>query len=86
MGLEIATIGERGQIVIPQSLRDDLHIDKGDKFMIIKKGDIIIFKKLREPTKQEFAQMLKKAHESAEKHSLTEKDLENALNKVMSRK
>lgn len=31
-------LGERGQIVIPKNVRDDLHLKKGDTFVIMKHG------------------------------------------------
>ncbi|HWR63436.1 MAG TPA: AbrB/MazE/SpoVT family DNA-binding domain-containing protein [Candidatus Thermoplasmatota archaeon] len=30
-----ATVGERGQIVLPANLRKDFHIKKGDKLLVI---------------------------------------------------
>ena len=79
MDFEITKIGERGQVVIPQSFRDQMCIHKGDKFMILQQGETIILKKLRAPSKEDFEKMLKKAHAHAEKHGLTEKDLNEAL-------
>ena len=37
----VTSIGERGQIVIPVKLREELGIDKGDQFVIINKGKLI---------------------------------------------
>ncbi len=37
----VASIGERGQIVIPVKLREELGIDKSDQFVIINKGKMI---------------------------------------------
>jgi len=79
MDFEITKIGERGQVVIPQSFRDQMRIHKGDKFMILQQGDTIILKRLQAPTKTDFEGMLKKAHAHAQKHGLTEKDLKEAL-------
>ena len=31
-------LGERGQIVIPKNVREDLHLKKGDTFVIMKHG------------------------------------------------
>lgn len=78
MEFEVTKIGERGQVVIPQSFREHMRIHKGDKFMILQQGDTIILKKLRVPTKDDFERMLKKAHTHAQKHGLTEKDLNEA--------
>lgn len=79
MEFEITKIGERGQVVIPQSFREQMHLHKGDKFIILQQGDAIILKRLRAPTKSDFEVMLKKAHLHAQKHKLTEKDLNEAL-------
>ncbi len=35
----ITTVSERGQIVIPKNIRDQLKIDKGSQFLMIFNGD-----------------------------------------------
>ncbi len=41
--LEIVNVGEKGQIVIPKKLRDNLHIAKGTKLILSEdKGRIIL--------------------------------------------
>ena len=82
MEFEIATIGERGQVVIPQSFRDDMSIHKGDKFMVLQRGDMLVLKKLRAPSMDDFDKMLKKTHAHAKKHGLTEKDLQDAIKRA----
>jgi len=82
MEFEIAKIGERGQVVIPQSFRDDMSIHKGDKFMVLQRGDMLVLKKLRAPSMEDFDKMLKKTHAHARKHGLTEKDLQEAINRA----
>ncbi len=79
MDFEIAKIGERGQVVIPQSVRDEMSIHKGDKFMVLKRGDMLVLKKLRAPSIDDFEKMLKKGHTHAKKHGLTEKDAQDAI-------
>lgn len=39
--LDIVTLGERGQIVIPASVRERFHLEAGDKLMIFCKGQMI---------------------------------------------
>ena len=46
MEVEIAKIGERGQIVIPQEFRKELKIKKGDKFLIVKSDGKLIFQQI----------------------------------------
>ncbi len=82
MDFEIATIGERGQVVIPQSFRDDMSIQKGDKFMVLRQGDMLVLKKLRAPSVEEFNKLLNRGHAHAEKYQITEKDLQDAIKKA----
>jgi AbrB family looped-hinge helix DNA binding protein len=39
--MDMVTIGERGQIVIPAPIREKYGLSGGDKLMIIAKGDMI---------------------------------------------
>lgn len=82
MEFEIAKIGERGQVVIPQSFRDDMSIHKGDKFMVLQRGDMLVLKKLCAPSTDDFDKMLKKTQAHAKKHGLTEKDLQDAIKRT----
>ena len=40
--IDVSTIGERGQLVIPKKVRDQLHIKQGDKFLFIFNGETIM--------------------------------------------
>ena len=52
---EVTTISEKGQVVIPQSIRKELGIKPKNKFLVYGKGDTIILKKLNVPNlKQEW--------------------------------
>jgi len=46
---EIAVVGTKGQIVIPQQLRDDLDIKPKTRLALYRKGDKIVVTKLRIP-------------------------------------
>jgi len=81
MEFEVAKLGERGQVVIPQEFRETMNLQKGDKFMVIEHGDTLIFKRIKEPSLNEFETMIKKGHEHAITHKLSENDLEKAIKK-----
>jgi AbrB family looped-hinge helix DNA binding protein len=46
---EVTTISEKGQVVIPQSLRKELGIKPRTKFLVFGRGDIVIMKRLELP-------------------------------------
>ena len=86
---EVTTISEKGQVVIPQSIRKELGIKPKTKFLVYGRGDTVIMKKLELPDlKKEwediFKLMDKKELEISEKeiHKITEivKELGPKLN------
>jgi len=44
---ELVTVGEKGQIVIPKKMRDDLKIEKGTKLLISEDKDKITIKPVK---------------------------------------
>ena len=59
-GPEVTTISEKGQVVIPQSIRKKLGIKPKNKFLVYGRGDTIIMKKLDLPNlKQEWDNIFK---------------------------
>jgi AbrB family looped-hinge helix DNA binding protein len=46
---QVTTISEKGQVVIPQSIRKQMGIKAKNKFLVYGKGDTIIMKKLDIP-------------------------------------
>jgi AbrB family looped-hinge helix DNA binding protein len=57
---QVTTISEKGQIVIPQSIRKELGIKPRTKFLVFGKGDIVIMKKLELPDmKKEWSEIFK---------------------------
>jgi len=37
----VSTLGERGQIVVPAKLREEMKLEKGDNFVFVSKGHFI---------------------------------------------
>ena len=57
---QVTTISEKGQIVIPQSIRKELGIKPKTKFLVFGKGDTVIMKKLELPDmKKEWSEIFK---------------------------
>ena len=62
MELETVRMSSKGQIVIPQAMREELHADEGTLFMAMRNGDTIILKKIETPSKEE---LIKRLHSMA---------------------
>ncbi|MGD0449944.1 MAG: AbrB/MazE/SpoVT family DNA-binding domain-containing protein [Candidatus Bathyarchaeia archaeon] len=58
--LEVTTMSEKGQVVIPQSIRKELGIKPRTKFLVYGRGDTVIMKKLELPDlKKEWEDLFK---------------------------
>ncbi len=77
--IEITSVSSRGQVVIPQSLRDKLKIHEGEKFAVIGEDNIIILKKLEMPSFSGVDKLLKRTREFAKKKGLKKTDVEEAI-------
>ncbi len=58
--IEITSISSRGQVVIPQNLRERLKINAGEKFVVIGENNTIVLKKLEMPSFSGINKLLKK--------------------------
>lgn len=83
--IEVTSVSSRGQVVIPQKIRDKLNITEGEKFVVIGEDNTIILKKLEAPSFRGFDKLLKKTREQVKKQKLTEKDVEESIKEFRKR-
>ena len=79
--IEIGTISSRGQIVIPQSLREKMKIREGEKFIVIGENNTLIFKKMEMPSFEEITRPFREA-----KKKIKEEDVVDFIHKMRAKK
>ena len=77
--VEITSVSSRGQVVIPQSLRDRMKIHTGEKFVVIGEDNTIVLKKLEMPSFNGIDKLLKKTRDFAKERGIKESDVERAI-------
>ena len=82
IGLATTKLSSKGQVVIPEEVRNSLGLKTGDQFIVIGKGDAIILKTLSEPSFDQFEELLLEAQKQAKKAGLKKNDIKNAIGKV----
>jgi len=80
--LEITTLSSRGQIVIPQDMREQLHLKTGEKFVIQGGDGIIILKKIEVKSFEGFEDLLKKTQEFAKNKGIKPEDLDESIQRA----
>jgi AbrB family looped-hinge helix DNA binding protein len=68
--------------VIPEDIREQLHLKEGDQFVVIGQGDTAIFKTITPPSLRKFDGLLKQARASAKKSKGKSSDVKAAIKKV----
>ena len=72
----IITASMKGQIVIPQDIRDELDIKPGTKFAVYGKNDTVVLKKIATPTIADFEKLVDFGTKFAKKKGIkSEKDV-----------
>lgn len=85
MDVELTKASSRGQIVIPQDLREEMNVKEGTLFAVFGSGDTIILKKIKTPTKEklikDLEEIAKKGRKRAEQLGLKESDVPNVVHR-----
>lgn len=78
-------MSSKGQVVIPEAIREELKLEPGAQFVVLGQRDAIILKTISKPSPTEFKAMLKSARQQARKAGLKKSDIEAAIRKVRKR-
>lgn len=77
-------LSSKGQVVIPEDIRERMGLKEGDQFVVIGQGDVVIFKTLNPPPIKDFNGMIGEARSAARKAGLKKTDVQKAVKKVRS--
>ena len=75
-------LSSRGQVVIPEEIRNSLGLSEGDQFLVIGEGDAVILKAIAPPKLEEFRKLLRQARSEARRTGIKRTDLKSAIAKV----
>ena len=88
MHAETIKMSSRGQIVIPQDIREELKASEGTIFSVVSAKDTIILKKLLTPSKEDLIKELGAialdGRKRAEKLGIKESDVPELIHKIRS--
>jgi AbrB family looped-hinge helix DNA binding protein len=82
--VEITALSSKGQIVIPQSVRKELHLETGVKFMVFAEEGGIFLKPVTQPPKSEIDAFFARMQNEAKRVGMTEDDIQFAIDAVRS--
>ncbi len=85
---ELATtkLSSKGQIVIPEDIRQRLGLKAGAQFVVVGEGDVVILKIIAPPSMKEFDDLITQAKRQARRAGLKRRDVAAAIKKVRAHK
>ena len=76
------TLSSKGQVVIPEEIRNRLGLKAGTQFVVLGNRDVVIFKTLEAPSRAEFAELVRQARAVAKRSGMKPSDVAKAVAKV----
>jgi AbrB family looped-hinge helix DNA binding protein len=79
-------MSSKGQIVIPEEIRNRMGLQSGTQFVVVGDRDVVILKAISAPSMKEFDDLIAQARQQARKSGLRKSDVDAAIAKVRGRK
>jgi len=84
--LATTKMSSKGQVVIPEEIRDRLGLKAGAQFVVIGERDVVILKSLAPPSMKEFDELVKEARAQARRAGMKKSEIEKATRRVRRRR
>jgi AbrB family looped-hinge helix DNA binding protein len=78
-------LSSKGQVVIPEEVRNQLGLKAGDQFVVVGEGDAVILKTITLPSIRDFDAIIEKARKQARATRMKRSDITKAIAKVRGR-
>jgi AbrB family looped-hinge helix DNA binding protein len=79
-------MSSKGQVVIPEEIRDRLGLKAGIQFVVVGERDVVILKALSPPSMNDFDRLVGEARRQARKAKMKKSDVARATSRVRRRK
>jgi AbrB family looped-hinge helix DNA binding protein len=73
--VQMTTTSPKGQVVIPQEIREHMNIESGTKFAVYGRGDTVILKRIALPTVKDFEKLARFGRAFAARRGIKEEDV-----------
>ncbi|OAJ33547.1 AbrB/MazE/SpoVT family DNA-binding domain-containing protein [Piscirickettsia salmonis] len=79
-------MSSKGQVVIPEEIRERLGLAAGVKFVVVGDKDTVILKMIQPPAAEDVEELLASARKAAKKAGAKKTDIDNAIQKARAKK
>jgi AbrB family looped-hinge helix DNA binding protein len=86
VSLKTTRMSSKGQVVIPESIRDALRLRAGTQFIVVGNRDGVILKPISPPSLDQFEELITAARKQAKQAGLKKSDIAQAVRRVRDRR
>lgn len=88
MASSLATtkLSSKGQVVIPEEIRQRLGLKAGTQFLVVGERDVVILKSIAPPAMKDFDKIVRRARAAARKAGMKPADVGQAIAKARARR
>lgn len=79
-------MSSKGQVVIPEQIRDQLDLEAGSQFVVLGDKDVVILKRIAAPALNEFDGLIKEARAQAKAAEVRKSDIRDAIKQARIKK
>jgi AbrB family looped-hinge helix DNA binding protein len=80
--LATTRLSSKGQVVIPEEIRERLGLKEGTQFVVIGEHDVVILKSIAPPAMKDFDDLVRRARTAARKAGLKRTDVRKAVSRA----
>jgi AbrB family looped-hinge helix DNA binding protein len=78
-------LSSKGQVVIPEEIRNRLGLRPGAQFVVVGDRDVVILKVINTPDMSEFDEIVGRARKAAKRAGLKKTDVKDAIRRTRTR-
>lgn len=80
--IQVTSVSSKGQVVIPNDIRETMGITSGTKLVIFTDGDNLLLKPVQTPKFETFKNLIKESKKVLNKTDLKKSDIKKIIKKV----
>ena len=84
--LATTRLSSKGQVVIPEEVRQRLQLAPGAQFLVLGEGDVVILKVISAPSMDEFDELIKEARSRGRRSGVRKRDVTRAVSRARKKK
>jgi AbrB family looped-hinge helix DNA binding protein len=85
--IDVITMSSKGQFVVPRDIREDMGIEKQDKFVVVHDKDSILLKKIkRQEANKKMLELLDKFSQQFQEAGITTDDIKEEIKRARAKR